>query len=358
MTYQFGHIMTLSRKGTGSTPSVRKAMLEAARIDGNAPHVANPKPPDLLFGVDPVVALEFHDQRIAALGKKRGRGAGLRQDSHTMAAAVFSFPCKVGEVRSEYYLGLRDDSLAWFRAEIEALGGEVLGAVQHTDEENLHIHVYGMNLKDARLNAKMLHRGHVAAATAKRQGRNPTADYKAAMRGWQNAYNDVTIRYGLTKIGPGRRRLSRAQHMIEVAEAGRQADRIFKIDQKQIELRHREVELQVAEDLANKAHAIAVERTQKMQAISTGLKAWVADEIDDYAAFAASVSEPRRAQIISAIMPAGGTVITLIRKIGATAMSFVDDLGRSAYRQDVLQVAESIDQATSDRLPGPGPGET
>lgn len=354
MTYQFGHIMTLSRKGNGTTLPVRKAMLEAARIDGNTPHVANPKPPDLLFGMDPVVALELHDQRIAALGKKRGRGAGLRQDSHTMAAAVFSFPCTVAEENSEYYLGLRDDSLAWFKAEIEALGGKVLGAVQHADEAYLHIHVYAMNLDDPRLNAKLLHRGHIAAAEAKRQGRNPTDDYKAAMRGWQNDYNRVTIRYGLTKIGPGRRRLSRAQYKIEVAEAARQADRLFEIDEKEIELRRREIELQVAEGRADKAHAIAVERTQEMQAISTGLKAWAEDEIDDYAAFTPSVSKTRRAQVISVIMPARSTVTTLIKKIGATAMSLVDDLRRSAYRQEVLQVADAIDQATGDKLPGPG----
>ena len=354
MTYQFGHIMTLSRKGTGATPPVGKVMLEAARIDGNAPHVANPKPPDLLFGMDPMAALEFHDQRIAALGKKRGRGAGLRHDSHTMVAAVFSFPCKPPEVNSEYYIRLRDDSLAWFKAEIEGLGGEVLGAVQHTDEPFLHVHIYGMNLKDPKLNAKMLHRGHIAAAEAKRQGRNPTDDYKAAMRSWQNSYSEVAGRYGLTKIGPGRRRLSRAQWQIEIAEAARQADRIFKIDQKQIALQQREVELQAAKDRADKAHAIAVERTQEMQAISTGIRAWLGDELDDNAAFTPSVSKPRRAQIVSAIMPARGTVIALIRKIGATAMSLVDDIWRSAYRQEVLQAADTIDKATSDNLPGPG----
>jgi hypothetical protein len=168
-----------------------------------------------------------------------------------------------------------------------------------------------------------------------------------------DAYNNVAIRYGLTKIGPGRR-LSRSQHQIEVAEAARQADRIFEIDQKQIALQQREVELQAAKDRAENAYAIAIGRTQEMQAISTGIRAWVADELDDNAAFTPSVSKPRRAQIVSAIMPARGTVIALIRKIGATAMSFVDDIWRSAYRQEVLQAADTIDEATSDKLPGPG----
>lgn len=354
MTYQFAHLMTLSRKGSGTTPPVRKVMLEAARIGGNAPHVANPIPPDLIYGIDPMAALEMHNECIAALGHKRGRGAGLRHDSHTMVAAVFSFPCRPAEVDSDYYIGLRNDSLAWFKAEIESHGGTVLGAVQHTDEAYLHIHVYGMNLNDPKLNAKLLHRGYIAAAEAKRQSRNPTSDYKAAMRGWQNSYSEVAGRYGLTKIGPGRRRLSRAQHQIEVAEAARQADRIFEIDQQKALLATRDAELKAALLQANDARTMAITRANELSAIATGLEAWATDEIDDNAAFTPAVPADRRKVIIAAISPAKATVLTLIRKIGAKALALVDDLRRVAYRDDIRRVAASLAGSVEDTK---GPGE-
>jgi hypothetical protein len=355
MSYQFGHIMTLSRRGSGATPPVEKVMLEAARIAGNAPHVSDPKTPDLLFGMDPMAALAFHNERIASLGKKRGRGAGLRQDSHTMVAAVFSFPCRPAEVESEYYISLRDASLAWFKSEIEALDGKILGAVQHVDETYLHVHVYAMNLGNPRLNAKMLHRGHVAAADAKSQGRNPTDDYKAAMRGWQNDYNKITARFGLTKIGPGRRRLSRAQHKIETAEAARHADRIFDLEQKETQLRQRAIELEVAESRAAEAYEIATAQAKELQAISTGIKAWVADELDNDAAFTPGVIKSRRTQIIAAIMPARATVIALIIKIGATALSLADNFLQMTYRQDIMHVADRIDDITNKKASGPKP---
>jgi len=337
---------TYSRKGNGIGRSVRDVLLEAARVDGNAPHVVDPKPPVVLFGMDPEAALAFHDERCAAVGRGRGRGQSLRQDSHTLLAGVFSFPCKPDEKDTEYYRQLRDDTITWAKAQIEARDGEVLGCVQHEDEGHLHIHIYAMHVADRRLNAKMLHPGHIAKATAKAEGKDPTVAFKSAMSSWQQDYHrDVTSRYGLTRIGPGRRRLSRAAHMAEVSEAAHQAALMT-------DLQAREVALVGKEEAAAKAKAEATEAAKIPLAMATGMRAWADGEIDDDAHPTRDVTPRRRMQIMALIQPARETVINMVRRIGQAAQRLATWEARQAHRAEIRAAADAMAPEPDVMMPG------
>lgn len=346
MSYQFGHISTFSRKGNGSNRCVRDVLLEAGRADGATPHVEKPAPPVLLFGIDPAAALDFHDERCARVGRGRGRGQSLRQDSHTLMAGVFSFPCRPDEADTDYYRQLRDDTIAWTRQQIEDRGGEVLGCVQHEDEAFLHIHIYAMNTGSPKLNAKILHPGHVAAAAAATQGKNPTGAYKAAMSGWQSEYNKITSRYGLTRIGPARRRLSRAAHVAEMTEASRQAVQLRELDKRETKISTKEKELVVA-----KAEATAAIKTTR--AIATGMGAWAADEIDENIDFARTVTSARRFQLLGLIAPARAIVVSVLQRLTETARRMTVE-NQVTYKEEIKSAVVVLEQTTEESGPTPG----
>ena len=63
-------------------------------------------------------------------------------------------------------------------------------------------------------------------STADTKAANKMGDraYRAAMRGWQDRYwESVGLPCGQTRLGPGRRRLTRAGHEAEKAQAGHAA---------------------------------------------------------------------------------------------------------------------------------------
>ena len=172
--YQFCHINLYASSASkigGSARNVRDILSEADRLEGYASHVSDPKPATVLFGMPPSEILDFHDEKIKRVGKGRGKGKGLRKDSPTLVAAVFSFPYPPAEKTDANYIALRDESIAFFQREIEGHGGVVLGAVEHDDEEYLHFHIYAMDVDDPKLSAKNLHRGHVAEPQSGRRGR-------------------------------------------------------------------------------------------------------------------------------------------------------------------------------------------
>jgi hypothetical protein len=355
MSYQFGHLSTFSRKGNSTNRSVRDVLMEAGRVDGNMPHVAKPLPPTLLVGMSPEAALAFHDERCAAVGRGRGRGQSLRKDAHTLVAGVFSFPFAPEDKDTDEYKRLRDETIAWARSQIEERGGVVLGCVQHEDETYLHVHIYGMYTADPRLNAKRLHPGHIASAAAKAAGENPTTAYKAAMSQWQQDYHSaVTSRHGLTRIGPGRRRLSRAAHMAEVAEAAHQAALVHEREKHQAALTAREAALGDKEAAADEARSEASQVAKEMIAIATGMSAWAAGEMDDEANITRQTPPLRRMQIIELISPAPEAVKHLVRKLGQHA-KLLTSHEREGHRATVKIVADQhAADLTKSAVPAPG----
>jgi hypothetical protein len=229
--YQFAHMATHSRKGNAPYTSVSDITDEAARLPGACPHVAEPKPPTILFGVAPEKIPALLELRIAQ-AKARSHGKAMRairRDTHVLESIVCSHPAYVdappeGSETHARWLSERDTMLdyeLWRRLTVgfilwdaERRGMTVLSIVEHLDEKHPHIHAY-LAPNNARHDAKASHPGHKAKrAAAALSGSKKDQDraYQAAMRDWQDEYNKrVGEPCGLTRFGPRLERLSREE---------------------------------------------------------------------------------------------------------------------------------------------------
>jgi hypothetical protein len=104
----------------------------------------------------------------------------------------------------------------------------------HVDEPHIHVHLAAVARGDPQLRADRLHDGRRAQAEARARGedrRSQARAYCAAMRAWQDeVHREVSAVCGLARVGPRRRRLTRAgwhaeQRALEaVAEGLRRAE--------------------------------------------------------------------------------------------------------------------------------------
>ncbi|KAB2681415.1 hypothetical protein [Brucella tritici] len=118
--------------------------------------------------------------------------------------------------------------MKWLRRDLEPRGGTLETVIMHVDEAHVHLHAYGLHSCG---HADRLHPGKVAKKAAveaaiengqEKKAANAIGDkaYVEAMREWQDSYStDVGLLHGLTRLGPARRRLSRAEWMTEKAAA-------------------------------------------------------------------------------------------------------------------------------------------
>jgi len=225
---QFANIQTFSRKGNKGGQSVAQVIGEATRDPEFSTHVDDPNPPRVLLG-DPEAFAEQHDAHIEAratvVQKADGTEArrAIRKDRHTMASIVMSYPVPRAAITT-------DESKAqlerWERRNLEWLrrtyGDQLKVVLAHEDEEHPHLHAWIL-ADDPGADATTLHPGKVAKkraeAEAKARGEEPrtavklgNGAYREAMKRWQQDYYEaVGAPEGLTRTGPGRRRLSRKQ---------------------------------------------------------------------------------------------------------------------------------------------------
>lgn len=225
---QFANIQTFARKTNKAGNSVAQIIGEATRDPEYSTHVDDPTPPRVLFG-DPDDFAKQHDAHIEARATvvKMADGTdalrAIRKDRHTMASIVMSYPVPRVAIISD------DDKARlerWERRNLAWLGktyGDQLKVVlAHEDEEHPHIHAW-LLADDPGADATTLHPGKIAKkraeAEAKARGEEPrtavklgNGAYREAMRQWQQEYYEaVGAPEGLTRTGPGRRRLSRKQ---------------------------------------------------------------------------------------------------------------------------------------------------
>ncbi len=118
--------------------------------------------------------------------------------------------------------------MTWLRDDLERRGGTLESVIMHIDEAHIHLHAYGLHPSG---HADRLHPGKLAKKVAsnkaiengqEKKAANAVGDkaYVEAMRDWQDSYSEkVGLPHGLTRLGPARRRLSRAEWMIEKAAA-------------------------------------------------------------------------------------------------------------------------------------------
>lgn len=212
MSFQFIHVDSFSRTSpkTGKTGghSVRSIVAEANRESGCTPHLNAPQPPIYVYG-KPLVEVEATCERWAA-GTTDAKGRKARKDALCLLAGVFSAP---KEIASEQWDDIKADALKWLQG---LYGDRLQTVVEHTDEGHPHCHFYVVPRPGERFDT--IHDGKRAANELPKdtlKGARNRA-YKAAMRSFQDDYHQhVGGPNGMTRIGPGRRRLTREAWKLE-----------------------------------------------------------------------------------------------------------------------------------------------
>ncbi|WP_156103018.1 hypothetical protein [Thioclava atlantica] len=257
--YQFGHVETWSQQGAtksgGKVGRARKngqrawraqqVLDEAERVEGSCDHVHRPdRTPQIIPGscgsFDELRAAHEQATNVRQsfpytdpkTGVKTTRQRKLRKDAHTLYSSVFSLPITSAEARADPALmkecrAVFDDFIAFEKGRIEAAGGEFALAVIHTDEAQMHIHLFALDRE--RGSVIDLHPGRAAFEDSRRHlracGRERSLSkeagdklYKEAMREWQDdLYEAVSRHAGLLRFGPRRERLSRAEYRSRMA---------------------------------------------------------------------------------------------------------------------------------------------
>ncbi len=235
MAYQFIHLESWSRKPDSKGRSTDFIFDEASRKPIASVHVADPKPPTVIYGLGIDEVRQMHDTAAVAAMTPGARGKLRKLDSKqkTLHTVVASNPYTVEEVRADPTKAaeVRDwerRTVAWLK---QQYGPALKSVIRHTDEKQWHVHAYVLPTNDPQMRAGVYHPGAVAKKAVKAGGRrdgedgkalNKRADvaYKAAMRDWQDSYHEtVAVPCGLTRLGPARRRLTREEWKAEQAQA-------------------------------------------------------------------------------------------------------------------------------------------
>lgn len=224
--YQFIHIEMYSRTGRDGR-GTSWVFDEAARHPDSCHHVSRPLPPQTVFGVDVDTVRIEHDRRTAEAKTKTktGKTRAVRKDQNTLVTVVVSHPAALGEMRLGTRQAVEDwekRTVAWLQQEF---GGSLVSVVRHLDEAHPHLHGFVIP-QDTEMRAARLHPGAKAKLDAMafslpnedRTNANKRGDtaYRQAMRDWQDSYwQAVGLPCGLSRLGPRRRRLSRAEWKAE-----------------------------------------------------------------------------------------------------------------------------------------------
>ena len=234
MAFQFVHLEAFSRKGDSKGRSTGFVFREARRDPDASVHVANPAPPVVVFGIGVDDAERLHDAAAdaAMTTPKGGKPRRIQKSQHTLMTVVASHPHSMEEVRADP-VKLREAeewekrTVAWLRSQYS---DKLASVVRHEDESHYHLHAYIVP-DDPAMRAAALHPGQCAKAFVMSAGpaegedvkalnRRGDQAYKQAMREWQDAYHEtVAIPSGLTRLGPQRRRLTRAEWQAEQVQA-------------------------------------------------------------------------------------------------------------------------------------------
>lgn len=217
MGYQFIHIESYGRSGAktkdGKTKkTIREILDEVQRVPGNIPHIPNPQTPKLVFGCVPArvedLANDWASKSADALGRK------IRSDGLIMLAGVASIPRDHEQNFDEF----TEATILYLK---EKYGDRLKSVVAHTDESHPHLHFYvlprvGEQFED-------VHDGFKAAKNAARGGKlkgEQNHAYIGAMREFQDQFSaKVATKFGLLRVGPRKRRLSRAAWKAEQKQA-------------------------------------------------------------------------------------------------------------------------------------------
>jgi hypothetical protein len=221
--YQFNHAEAYSVRGahrknsSARKPSMYGILNEMIRAPGACSHVSVPEPPNVLFGAHPVVAFSLASERAGRAVDKAGRK--LSVTALVVLVGVATWPVLTSEVRGdpqamEHYLYWREATILWLRRQ---WGDQLETVVEHLDEMRPHLHYVVVPDLDpnGRLRIESIHAGYRAANKCDAKGgsrREQKAAFQAEMTRFQDDYYEhVGAPCGLTRLGPGRQRVSREE---------------------------------------------------------------------------------------------------------------------------------------------------
>ena len=233
--YQFFHVECYAREestkqrtqtkknadGTFSSKEVQKEKRgnikwiidEAKREQNSCYHIDNPQAPIVLLGdLDKVQeeAIQWAEEATDAQGRK------LRKDAHCLLAGVISLP-RSEESQWEQF---KEKSIKWLK---EKYSDNLRCVIEHQDEAHPHLHFYCVAKKGQSFDD--LHEGKRAQKELTKKNPQATKQeqnlaFAEAMRATQDDFsNRVGQRFGLARLGPGRRRLTRAAWQAEQKQA-------------------------------------------------------------------------------------------------------------------------------------------
>lgn len=197
--------------------NLREVIAEAKRERGNCSHVENPEEPKILYGVDldtvENLALSYHQN--TKIKDKNGKEKKLRKDANVILAGVISLNRDNFEIWNDY----KKDCIEYLKLKY---GDKLKSVVEHTDEAHPHFHFYIIQNEGEVFD--LIHDGKKAAMDVrslnKTKGEQNTAYIKAMRKYQEDFFLNVASKYGLTKDGPKRKRLSREDYLKQKEEIG------------------------------------------------------------------------------------------------------------------------------------------
>ena len=226
MMFQFVHVntysRTLSKKAKHSKWTAKDVIAEATRDPSAIPHIGEPQPPIHVYGQPIDQLLDTLDTWAA--GTKDAKGRAARKDAVCLLAGVFS--AQEG-TPPEQWEQIKTEAIQWAQ---EKYGDRLKTVLEHIDEGHPHCHFYVVPLPGETFDT--VHEGRaavkafVAAGGDKKQSNRV---YRDVMRGFQDEYYDaVGAPCGMTRIGPGNRRLTREAWKMEQQQAEAIAEQLSK----------------------------------------------------------------------------------------------------------------------------------
>lgn len=213
--FQFLHIDSYSlstpKKGKQGGHCVASIVGEALRNPRNCPHIAFPKQPIKVYGKNledlESACVNWSESLAEVTGRK------TRKDALCLVAGVVSAPHTID---TEAWQKFRGETVEWLKRKY---GDQLHTVLEHTDEDNPHIHFYVVPRTGQRFDS--IHDGKRAASENTgilKRAQNEA--YKAAMRALLDNFNaSVGLPNGMLRYGPRRRRLTRRAWKEEQAQA-------------------------------------------------------------------------------------------------------------------------------------------
>jgi hypothetical protein len=235
MGSQFIHYEDYAQKAVNFRKTTGFIFGEVKREASMSDHIANPKPPVVVYGASVEEAEQGHNDKAAGttIQVKGGRQRKIRQDQKTLASIVISHPYLLEEAEQDSKMtaelrAYETNSINWLK---DTFGDDLISVSRHDDEPHAHWHALIIPLSDPEFKASNLHPGKAAKAKVMQDPhlkkfdsklRNKKGDmaYQEAMRAFQDSfYQMVSKPAGLTRLGPKGRRRTRSEWHLEKTQA-------------------------------------------------------------------------------------------------------------------------------------------